>query len=259
MQRTEGTFEIAGQSYYVENIFSESSAHKPTIVFLHDALGSVRGWKTFPITLCESIGLNGFLFDRLGHGFSDGYPGSWQKGYMEREAFEVLPAILANFNIRNPILLGISDGGSIALLYASQNSDVTALISIAGHIKVEKKTQIGVAATIQEPTKSKLTSGLKKYHGDGATQLLSRWQSTWTSDSFADWDISNCLGTIKAPSLILQGEDDAYATAQQCYDIASGIGPQAQAHILSDCGHFPTRDKPSITTELIREFLNSFL
>ena len=178
---------------------------------------------------------------------------------MEREAFEVLPAILEHCQIQNPILLGISDGGSIALLYASLHPETIALISIAGHIKVEKQTQIGVAATTKEPTNSNLKNGLEKYHGEGAADLLSRWQSTWTSGSFADWDISDCLKDIEAPSLILQGEDDQYATIQHCHDIASGIGSQAKATILPNCGHFPTRDQPNVTLELIQKFLNPLL
>ena len=259
MQQSGNTYHIADHSYYVEHITEEDYDNRPTIVFLHDALGSVKSWKDFPINLCRSLKLNGLLYDRLGHGFSEPYQGVWKKGYMEKEAFDVLPAVLAKFNVQDPILLGISDGGSIALLYATQYDQVTALISIAGHIKVEQETRLGVQQTIQEPINSKLISGLEKYHSDGASELLYRWQSTWTSASFADWDITKYLGQIKAPSLILQGEADGYATFQHCYDIAAGIGTNAKAKILPNCAHFPTQDQPIVIIELVREFLNPLL
>ena len=259
MKRTDGTYEIAHHSFYVKNIVDSNYSHKPTIVFLHDALGSAESWNTFPSEVCRSLELNGLLYDRLGYGRSAAYYGSWQKGYMEVEAFEILPQILSHFHLRNPILLGISDGGSIALLYASRHSQLTALISIAGHIMVEEKTKNAIAVTAKEPLNSKLAAGLQKYHGNQTSSLLTRWQSTWLSEGFATWDITDCLAQIKVPSLVMQGEEDQYASSQQCYDIGLGIGSSATAKIIKGCGHFPTKEKPQETIELIDKFLRPLL
>lgn len=247
------TVEIEGKTISCNYITPANSTNGTQLLFLHDALGCSESWKDFPSTLCEEMGSVGFTYDRLGHGKSAATTAKWSKGYLETEA-DFLRKIITTQNLKNVVLIGSSDGGSIALLYAAKYQDCEAIISIAGHSKVEEATTAGIRHTIQNS--EKISSQLKKYHGDKTSLLFQNWHECWLSNDFKNWNIETELPKIQCPSLIIQGKQDEYATNAHCTSIAQLIGEKAKAVLIDDCGHFPHKENPSLIAAKIHSFLN---
>lgn len=248
------TVEIEGKTISCNYITPANSTNDTLLLFLHDALGCSESWKDFPSTLCKEMGTVGFTYDRLGHGKSAATTAKWSKGYLEAEA-DFLRKIVTTQNLKNIVLIGSSDGGSIALLYAAKYQDCKAIVSIAGHSKVEDATTAGIHKTIQYS--EKIIAQLKKYHGDKTEFLFQNWRECWLSDDFKNWNIETELRKIKCPSLIIQGKQDEYATDSHCTSIAQLIGKKAKAILIDDCGHFPHKENPSLIATTIHFFLNS--
>jgi pimeloyl-ACP methyl ester carboxylesterase len=201
-------------------------------------------------------------YSRIGYGKSDTLPdGNDPLGarrnlrrpdFMHREAFDVLPALLASLGIERPVLFGHSDGGSIALLYASRHP-LTGLIVMAPHVKVEEISidSIEAARTAWETTD--LPAKLAKYHDD-AEGAFRGWNDAWLSPAFRDWNIEAELPLIKAPILAIQGEDDQYGTLYQIEEIARR-NPRTRLFKIPECGHSPHRDHPDIVLGAVQSFL----
>ena len=251
-QNVEGHIPSEGGRLYFKKINVDENAHRPTLVFLHDALGSIDQWKSFPEALCVRTGLNGLVFDRLGHGYAD--PNSAQRdiNYMHNEALEILPHVLKELGINKTILVGHSDGGSIALIYASKFNPV-GIICIAAHVYVEEKTLEGIReAQIIKPY---LIEKLTKYHGQKTEQLFDQWADTWLNESFNEWNIEELLHQINCPALILQGSGDEYASVGHPVRIKHAIGRHARYYMLDDCGHSPHIQ----TTQAVLEIADAFI
>ena len=221
---------------FYSEIFDET---QPTIVFLHEALGSVAQWRDVPKKVAETIGFNAFAFDRLGHGLSNPMVKKRNIDYLQHEAWEMTPSVLAHFGIKNPILFGHSDGGSIALLYASR-FPTRALITEAAHIFVENITLVGIEKDLIR--KDDLIGRLTRFHGEKTGDLFAAWSETWLSKPFKNWTIEAFLHDITCPTLIIQGEKDKYGTAEQVHRIVHGIGEKAKALMIPNCGHTPHKD-----------------
>jgi len=234
-------------------LFPEELASDRVLVFLHDALGSAESWKDFPEKTAKATGLSAIVYNRPGHGIFSTNPASWGKGYLEKET-QFLDKVLNNLKVKQPILIGSSDGGSIALLYAAEYP-VKAIIALAAHYFVEGKTVLGVMKMREEPANSVLREALKKYHGTWTDRLVDNWQKVWTSEEFSDWNISPQLSNISCPALIIQGEEDAYAPASHATELAKQIGKNAEVHLIKNCGHFPQKDQPKTTLILIKKFI----
>jgi len=243
---------ISGYRLYPEDLASDT-----VLVFLHDALGSTEIWKGFPEKTAKTTGLSAIVYSRPGHGIFSTNPASWGKGYLERET-QILDKVLNNLKVKQPILIGSSDGGSIALLYAAAYP-VKAIISLAAHYFVEGKTVQGVLKMREEPANSVLREALEKYHGTWTDSLVDNWQNVWTSEEFSDWNISPQLSNISCPALIVQGEEDAYALASHATELAKQIGKNAEVHLIKNCGHFPHKDQPKTTLNLIKNFIKHIL
>jgi pimeloyl-ACP methyl ester carboxylesterase len=234
--------------------------NKPTIVFLHEALGSVTQWRDFPKQVAEKTGFNAFAFDRLGHGLSDPVVKksniSLQMGrnldYLHQEAWEVTPSVLAHFGIENTILFGHSDGGSIALLYAAR-FPTKALITEAAHIFFENAIILGIEQALQR--KDFIIERLTRFHGDKTTDLFDAWVNMWSSNPYKNWTIEALLKDITCPSLIIQGENDEYGTAEQVQRIVQGIGKKAKSLMIPNCGHTPHKDAETLILNEIYEKL----
>jgi pimeloyl-ACP methyl ester carboxylesterase len=213
--------------------------NQPTIVFLHEALGSVTQWRDFPNKLMDLTGFNAFAYDRLGHGMSGVQTKKRDLNYLHHEAWDILPSVLAANNIENPILFGHSDGGTIALLYASKFT-TKVIIAEAAHVINEAIT----VGSIHEIDKRKdyFIEKLQRHHGDKAADLWSAWTESWTAEMFKNWNIEAVLPNIACPALIIQGENDEYGTEEQVKRIAHGIGKTAQTWMIPECGHAPHRD-----------------
>lgn len=246
------------------------------LVFLHEGLGSVAMWpqrgRDWPRELCAATGRAGWLYSRRGYGASDPVPdvrglprwdGGWHVGrhepdYMHQEAYRVLPALLARLGIENPVLVGHSDGATIALLHAATHP-VTACVAMAPHVFVEPVALHAIAAArdlylaTDAATGKGLRERLSRYHRD-VDNAFWQWNDVWLSPAFAAFDIRDACAGIRAPLLTVQGEEDEYGTLEQLHAITRAA-PHAQRQILSRCGHSPHRDQPDALTDALRSFL----
>ena len=226
------------------------------LVFLHEGLGSVAMWRDWPDRLCAATGRAGVVYSRRGYGRSAPVPDVRGRGrlapdYMHREAWEVLPALLAQLGIARPVLVGHSDGGTIALLHASRHP-VSACVVMAPHVIVE---DVSVASITQarEAWASGLRERLARYHEDVDVAFW-QWNDIWLSDEFRRFDIRADCRHITAPLLAIQGEGDPYGTMAQIDEIATSA-PHTRLLKLPDCGHSPHKDQPEAVIEAIRAFL----
>jgi pimeloyl-ACP methyl ester carboxylesterase len=226
----------------------------PTVVFLHEGLGSVALWKDFPERFCRAQGLRGLVYSRYGYGRSSARPLDQPLGpdFMHYEATEVLPALLAQLGIDRPWLFGHSDGASIALLHAAhRGASSSGIIVAAPHIMVE---EIGLASIRQARAAyldGPFRERLAPYHLDVDSAFWG-WNDIWLDPAFAGWDIRKEVAAITVPVLAIQGEQDEYGTLEQVHGIQRLL-PHAQLCILPRCGHSPHRDQPErVIAESVR-------
>ena len=236
--------------------------NRATVVMLHEGLGSVSMWRDFPKLLAAHTAHTVLVYSRLGYGLSDPLADSAdargprrnlrRPDFMHREAFEVLPALLQALGIDKPVLFGQSDGGSIALLYASQHP-VTGVIAMAPHVRVE---DISITS-IEEAREAYETTGLKTKlakHHDDVEGAFRGWNDVWLDPDFRAWNIEAELPLIKAPILAIQGEDDQYGTLYQIEEIARR-NARTRLFKIPQCGHSPHRDQPQIVMGAVQSFL----
>lgn len=238
----------------VRKLIVSASEQQTTLVFLHDALGSITQWKSFPKHLIEVVGFNAVIIERQGHGLSTPLRDKRKYNYLHQEAYQVLPEILRQLKISKPILIGHSDGGTIALLFASRFK-TTATITIAAHTFVEEITLEGIRQAVT--MKKILLPKLQKYHGGKTETLFKAWWETWLADDFKGWNIFDALPKIQCPTLIIQGSDDEYGSIQQVKSIMDNGGGENQYYEVENGGHAPHLKSPKRVTEHIGEFLKS--
>lgn len=224
-------------------------------------------WRDWPASLCAVTGRAGWIYSRQGYGKSSSVPdvrgesrqhangqrsGRLTPDYMHREALEVLPKLLSKLKVENPVLIGHSDGATIALLHASR-FPVRACVVMAPHVIVEHVSiqSIEEARTAYETTQ--LRERLSRYH-DNVDVAFWQWNDIWLSSAFRDFDIREECRSITAPLLAIQGVDDAYGTMAQIDGIVDAV-PQTQRLELADCGHSPHRDQPEAVNKAIGKFL----
>ena len=254
----------------------QGSAGLAPLVFLHEGLGSVAMWRDWPEQLCNATGREGWVYSRRGYGQSDAVPdvrgasavvngqrtGRLLPNYLHEEAWIVLPALLKALNIDKPVLVGHSDGGSIALLYASR-FPVTACVVLAPHVMVE---DISIQSIEQARTAFEtgdLRQRLVRFHADVDCAFW-QWNDVWLSDAFRNFDIRDNCRTITAPLLAIQGVGDPYGSMRQIDEIFTLNGKKGTLptsyinsllYKLEQCGHSPQRDQTVLTTRLVTEFL----
>lgn len=213
-------------------------------------------WWDWPARVCAVTGRAGIVYSRRGYGHSDPVPdvrgaGRLAADYLQLEAWTVLPALLESLGIDKPVLLGHSDGGSIALLHASRQP-VTACIVMAPHVMVEEVAVRSIEAS-RDAYESALKHRLRRYHADVDVAFW-QWNDVWLSPAFRNFDIRQDCRLIRAPLLAIQGRDDAFGTMRQIEEIAPTQGSFAMAQ-LADCGHSPHKDQPERTRRLVADFL----
>ncbi|MEY2862274.1 MAG: alpha/beta hydrolase [Pseudomonadota bacterium] len=221
----------------------------PLIIFLHEGLGSLSMWRDFPKQLCDAVGARGLVYSRPGYGQSTprGADEVWGTDFMHKQAHIVLPALLQALGIdaeqTPPWLLGHSDGGSIALLYAAQfPRSVAGLILLAPHIMVEDITIKNIVKARAAYETTDLPQRLAKHHAQPDSAFWG-WNRVWLSTEFRSWSIETHLPKITCPVLAIQGLDDEYGTVQQVHGIAQRV-PQTKVLEIPQCGHSPHRDAP---------------
>ena len=223
-----------------------------TLVFLHEGLGSVAGWRGFPRALCDRLGAPGLVYSRRGYGRSTPLAESRATDYLHREAWDVLPALLDRCGVRRPLLVGHSDGGSIALLFAAR-FDPIAIAIMAPHVFVEDVTIAGIVQARAAWDEGKLKDPLARVHDDPDGAFFG-WNDGWLNPAFRLWNIEAELPKIRCPVLAIQGYDDQYGTMEQLDRIARQV-PTARLMKLTDCGHAPQRDRPEAVMQAIAELI----
>ncbi|MCZ7556586.1 MAG: alpha/beta hydrolase [Bacteroidia bacterium] len=235
--------EVNGDSIYVKLLLHrspETREQSPTLLFLHEALGSVGQWKSFPKELCQATGCDGVVYDRIGHGQSSPMHKPRDLHFYQEEAEVVLPALLSALNIRRPLLLGHSDGATIALKFASSFPEAAVgVVSMAAHVIIEDITLDGIRDAQRLYTETDLRAKLTRYHGDKTDAVFSAWAGTWLQPGMKKWNMLDDLRLITCPVLIIQGERDAYGSRAQVDAIAEHVHGKHEILWLKDCGHVP--------------------
>jgi len=231
----------------------------PLVVFLHEGLGSLAMWRDFPQRLCDAAQVRGLVYSRPGYGRSTPRDAeeAWGIDFMHRQAHEVLPALLTVLRIEDkPWLFGHSDGGSIALLYASAFSDrLAGAIVLAPHILVEDLSVNSIAKARAAYLETDLRARLAKYHDDPDSAFWG-WNDIWLHPPFRDWSIEREIESISCPLLAVQGVDDEYGTLEQIRGIARRL-PKTRLLELANCGHSPHRDQPDRVIEAAGGFIQT--
>ncbi len=236
-------------------------SERPVLVFLHEGLGSMEGWRDFPAKLVNLCGLEGFMYDRYGHGLSDPLSSAEaDPGYLAREAWEFLPRVLAECAVENPILIGHSDGGTVALMYAARGpkpgaTRVAAIITEAAHVFVDDVTRSGIRSAVRSYRKGDLKARLQKYRGSSLDELFGRWSNTWLSNDFSRWNILSLLGEVRCPVLAIQGESDEYGTKAQVDAIVSGVSGRAESFMVPGARHIPHLQAGKLVMERMASFI----
>ena len=231
-----------------------AAATRPTLVFLHEGLGSVALWKSFPLEVAEASGCPALLYSRYGYGKSDRLLAPRTVDYMHREALDVLPEVLDRLGIDNPILVGHSDGASIALIHAGAGKrPVCGVVAMAPHVFVEDITVQSIAEAGETFRTTDLPQRLGRYHDDVASTFRG-WNDIWLHPDFRRWNIEEVLPGIRCPLLLIQGEDDQYGTAAQVEAIARMVSGPVETLLLPDCAHSPHHEQKDVTLAAIVEF-----
>ena len=245
----------AGRSLSYEWI-GRGEPGRPALVFLHEGLGSIRQWRDFPARVSQATGCAALVYDRYGYGQSDVLQEPRRTvRFMHDEALAALPELLAALKVENPILVGHSDGASIALIHAGAGFAVRAVAAMAPHVFIEPICieSIRKAAATFEATD--LPQRLGRYHRD-ARKTFYGWADVWRDAEFTRWDIrDDYLPNIAVPVLGIQGHDDEYGTMAQLDEIRARVKGPCELLKLAGCGHSPFRDKPEETLAAVAGFV----
>ena len=227
----------------------------PTIVLMHEGLGSLAQWRDFPKMLVEATGFGVLAFSRAGYGTSDPVTLPRPLDYMTREATGTVHEVLDVAGIDHAVLLGHSDGASIATIYAGSVSDmrVRGLILMAPHFFAEEAGLEAIRAAGEAYRTGDLKAKLLRYHDNVDVAFLG-WHDAWTDPGFRSWNVADAIDHLRIPVLAIQGRDDPYGTLAQIDEIEARIYSPVETTILDECGHAPHREQPEKTLAAIAEF-----
>jgi pimeloyl-ACP methyl ester carboxylesterase len=266
----------------------------PTLVFLHDGLGCVDTWRDFPAALAAATGCGALLYSRAGYGGSETLPGPWPVSFMHDEALAALPELLAALAVRDGFLVGHSDGGSIALIYAAAHPAAQAggsgpgasgasegpgdglrhdpgsrsgagpgwlrgLALEAPHVFVEPVCLESIGKLPALYRQTDLWRRMVRYHGANAEGCFESWVEVWLRPEFRAWSIADALPWVRCPVLAIQGDQDGYGTLAQLRALAAGCGGEAETLVLPGCGHTPHRQRRDATLAAMTAFVRRLL
>lgn len=241
----------------LEYVRIEGRSTAPTLVFLHEGLGSVAMWRDFPHRVAHATGHPALVYSRAGYGLSSSSTAARRPDYMHFEALSILPALLDLLAIDRPILVGHSDGASIALIHTGARvRSVHAVAAIAPHVFVEALSLTSIANAKHIYETGDLRQRLSRYHAD-VESAFRGWNDIWLAPEFRDWNIESSLRGIDCPVLLIQGEDDEYGTLAQIDAIARQVPGRVERLVLAACGHSPQRDQPEATLAALTRFIVS--
>lgn len=245
-----------GKNQKIHYELIDGDPKNPCLVFLHEGLGCVGMWKDFPTQLCQATNCPGLVYDRLGYGESSPSLAKRTVHYLHHCALIELPQVLSALVPNQPvILIGHSDGGSIALIYAAEKpTHLLGIATEASHVFVDAETLEGIKATDAAFGRGEL-AGLSKYHGQKTDHIYKAWSETWQSPWFRHWNIEYLLPSIECPAMVIQGLDDQYGTMDQVDAIVSKIGGHVEKVMIDNCGHAPHLQHPRKVQKLVEKFI----
>jgi pimeloyl-ACP methyl ester carboxylesterase len=233
----------------------------PTIVMLHEGLGSISAWRRWPADLAQVTGFGVLVFSRAGYGSSDPVTLPRPIDYMHHEARVVLPTVLDQAQIEKCILLGHSDGASIAILNAGGNArhaSIRGLALLSPHVFCEGESVTSIQHAREAYLHGELKARLSKHHRD-VDNAFWGWNGVWLNPTFREWNIEGALPKIGLPTLVIQEERDPYGTLAQVRAIERGVAGSIEVLILKGSGHFPQKDCPEETTRAVSDFARRVL
>jgi pimeloyl-ACP methyl ester carboxylesterase len=228
----------------------------PTLVMLHEGLGCVGLWGDFPDRLQQATGAGVFVCSRAGYGQSSPVKLPRPFSYMHDEARETLPRLLDVIGFRRGLLVGHSDGASIATIYAGSHQDhrVGGVVLIAPHFFTEASGLAAIAETAKAYETSDLREKLSRWHADVDNAFIG-WRDAWLDPGFRKWDITEFLAYIRVPILVVQGEDDQYGTVAQIEAATRECYCPVEVALLPGAKHSPQREAPELTLKAITDFV----
>lgn len=235
-----------------------TSETAPTLVFLHEGLGCVAIWKDFPDRVAAATGCGALVFSRAGYGGSDPVVLPRPLSYLRDEGRRVLPAVLDAAGVSRAVLIGHSDGATIAIVNAGAVRDprVIGAVLMAPHVFNEPSCVDGIRKLRGAYQSADLRQRLARYHGSNVDIAFWGWCQAWLDPGFRHWNIESLLPAIGIPLLVIQGHDDHYGTAAQIHAIERGVRQgRVTTRWLTDCGHSPFKDRPAATLKAIVQFV----
>lgn len=251
--QTRDFIDVAGRMLHVRRLGGEKREGAP-LVFLHEGLGSVDLWRGFPEEVVSQSGQPGLVYSRYGNGWSAPLSGPRLPRYMHEEALDTLPRIVDSTSAGPPVLIGHSDGASIALIYAGAGNPVRGLVLIAPHVYVEPETIASIAASRDAFAKSDLGVRMAKYHREPETTFRG-WADIWLSPEFRTWDIEEYVPGIGCPVLLIQGDEDEYGTLGQLDAIEEHLDGPAERVVVTGAGHSPHLSHRGLVTAAVVDFI----
>lgn len=232
-------------------------AGRPTLVFLHEGLGSVGIWRDFPDRVAATTGCGTFVYSRAGYGASSPVSLPRPLRYMHDEGLEVLPRLLEKLELDDVVLIGHSDGASIALIHAGSGkaSRVRAVICEAPHVFNEQVCVASIREAKIAYETTDLRAKLQRLHGNNVDVAFWGWNGAWLDPDFWHWNLEEYLPGITLPLLVIQGEDDEYGTARQYEAIRAQVSGPCEVSVLPDCKHSPHKDQPDAVLDLMTRFI----
>ena len=229
-------------------------ADLPPLVFLHEGLGSAALWRDFPDKLARRTGARALIYSRAGYGRSSPLPAKREPEFMHHEALGVLPRLLAKLGIERPLLVGHSDGASIALIHAAAHPDrVGGLVLMAPHVFVEAVTLKSIAGIAEKYETTGLRERLAQHHAH-VDDAFRGWSDIWLNPRFGAWSLGAEVQRLSVPALLIQGEDDPYGTLAQLDAFEAAKEAEITRLVLPSCGHSPHRDQQPAVLDAIVGF-----
>jgi pimeloyl-ACP methyl ester carboxylesterase len=250
--------QLADQRLEVRRI-AAAAPGRPVLVFLHEGLGCAGLWRDFPDRVAAATGLGAIVYSRAGYGRSSPVAVPRPLTYMHHEALDVLPRLLDALALDDVILVGHSDGASIALVHAGgadPHRRVRALVLEAPHVLCEALTVASIEKAREAYEQGDLRARLARWHGDNVDVAFRGWNRAWLDPAFTRWNIEEYLPGVRAPILVIQGRDDEYGTAEQ-YRRIEAARPGTEVVLLDACGHAPHRDQPEATLGAMARFVSA--
>ncbi|MEP1207706.1 MAG: alpha/beta hydrolase [Rhizobiaceae bacterium] len=248
-------FVTIGETHLETACYGPGPDKAPTIVLLHEGLGCVALWRDFPRQLAQRTGLGVFVYSRAGYGQSDPCPLPRPIQYMSDEALQTLPQVLNAIGFQQGLLVGHSDGATIAAIHAGLSGDlrVRGIVLMAPHFFAEPEGLASIAAAKEKFEWGDLRDRLAKYHAH-VDCAFRGWNDAWLDPRFKDWNVAEVIDYLRIPVLAIQGRDDEYGSLAQIDEIDSRIYSPLDVEILDDCGHAPHSEEPEKVLQIIAGF-----